>query len=104
MDTSGPVLHHCDSGPTNVVVDLKQLAADTSVGIIDWETAGYAPQRLGPSQIQDLSSYGITFLTGRIDPAVRTGGTEFKSSSGKKVVKRSVRQSQPHKHYNTHPY
>ncbi|TAQ89767.1 hypothetical protein B7494_g1915 [Chlorociboria aeruginascens] len=40
MDCSIFVLYHCDLGPGNIIVNL----ADRSIGIIDWETAGFVPR------------------------------------------------------------
>jgi len=40
MDCSIFVLYHCDLGPGNIIVNL----ADGSIGIIDWETAGFVPR------------------------------------------------------------
>lgn len=41
MDTSKLVFYHCDMGPTNVFLDT-----DTgSVSVIDWETAGFVPEK-----------------------------------------------------------
>ncbi len=39
MDCSALVFYHCDLGPTNILVDV----ATCSIGIIDWETAGFVP-------------------------------------------------------------
>jgi hypothetical protein len=39
MDCSTLVLYHCDLGPGNIII-----LADGSVGIIDWETAGFVPR------------------------------------------------------------
>ncbi|CAG8423436.1 unnamed protein product [Penicillium salamii] len=39
MDVSTLVFYHCDLGPTNILVDV----ATGSLGIIDWELAGYVP-------------------------------------------------------------
>lgn len=39
MDVSTLVFYHCDLGPTNLLVD----ASTGSLGIIDWELAGYVP-------------------------------------------------------------
>jgi len=41
MDCSAFVLHHCDMGPTNVIVDL---AKGCTVGLIDWEVTGFVPK------------------------------------------------------------
>ncbi|KAJ8128435.1 hypothetical protein O1611_g5198 [Lasiodiplodia mahajangana] len=41
MDSGDFVLHHCDMGPTNVIVDQTD---DCRVGIIDWEVTGYVPK------------------------------------------------------------
>ncbi|KAI1351213.1 kinase-like domain-containing protein [Xylaria sp. FL0043] len=40
MDCSSLVFYHCDLGPGNILLD----EADGSIGIIDWETAGYVPK------------------------------------------------------------
>ena len=40
MDCSTFVLYHCDLGPGNIIVNL----ADWSIGIIDWEMAGFVPR------------------------------------------------------------
>ncbi|KAK0629221.1 hypothetical protein B0T17DRAFT_524968 [Bombardia bombarda] len=40
MDMQSIVFAHCDLGPTNILVDT----AKGSVGIIDWEIAGYVPK------------------------------------------------------------
>ncbi|CAG8907990.1 unnamed protein product [Penicillium egyptiacum] len=39
MDVSTVVFYHCDLGPTNLLVDVST----GSLGIIDWELAGYVP-------------------------------------------------------------
>lgn len=39
MNVSRLVFYHCDLGPTNLLVDV----ATGSLGIIDWELAGYVP-------------------------------------------------------------
>lgn len=39
MDVSTLVFYHCDLGPTNLLVDTST----GSLGIIDWELAGYVP-------------------------------------------------------------
>ncbi|KAH7302883.1 kinase-like domain-containing protein [Stachybotrys elegans] len=39
MDCSALVFYHCDLGPSNILVD----PANGSIGIIDWETAGFVP-------------------------------------------------------------
>lgn len=39
MDTSTLVFYHCDLGPTNLLVN----PSTGSLGIIDWELAGYVP-------------------------------------------------------------
>lgn len=39
MDCSTLVFYHCDLGPSNILVDK----ANGSIGIIDWETAGFVP-------------------------------------------------------------
>lgn len=39
MDISTLVFYHCDLGPTNILVDVST----GSLGIIDWEIAGYVP-------------------------------------------------------------
>lgn len=39
MDVSSLVFYHCDLGPTNLLVDVST----GSLGIIDWELAGYVP-------------------------------------------------------------
>ncbi|KAI1120328.1 hypothetical protein F5Y10DRAFT_289997 [Nemania abortiva] len=41
MDCREFVLHHCDMGPYNVVVDQTDGCV---VGIIDWEATGYVPK------------------------------------------------------------
>ncbi|KAI8956825.1 hypothetical protein F5Y11DRAFT_129695 [Daldinia sp. FL1419] len=40
MDCSVFHFYHCDLGPGNIIVNL----ADRSIGIIDWETAGFVPK------------------------------------------------------------
>jgi hypothetical protein len=40
MDCSTFVFYHCDLGPGNILVD----PAEWSIGIIDWETAGFVPK------------------------------------------------------------
>lgn len=40
MDCSDLVLHHCDMGPQNIIVDLDTK----TIGIIDWEMAGFVPK------------------------------------------------------------
>ncbi|CRK45976.1 hypothetical protein BN1723_006817, partial [Verticillium longisporum] len=39
MDVSTLVFYHCDLGPKNILVDVST----GSLGIIDWELAGYVP-------------------------------------------------------------
>jgi aminoglycoside phosphotransferase len=41
MDCSKFVLHHCDMGPTNVIVDLAEAC---TVGLVDWEVTGFVPK------------------------------------------------------------
>ncbi|KAK8127941.1 hypothetical protein PG984_009049 [Apiospora sp. TS-2023a] len=41
MDCSSLVLHHCDLGPSNIVVDLSE---GCTVGVIDWEMTGFVPK------------------------------------------------------------
>lgn len=41
MDCSAFVLHHCDMGPTNVIVDRANGCA---VGLADFEMTGYVPK------------------------------------------------------------
>lgn len=43
MDYSDLVLSHNDMGPYNVIVNLARLDND-SVGVIDWEMAGFVPR------------------------------------------------------------
>lgn len=40
MDCSKFYFYHCDLGPGNIIVNL----AEGSLGIIDWETAGFVPR------------------------------------------------------------
>ncbi len=40
MDCSTFTFYHCDLGPGNIIVSL----AEGSIGIIDWETAGFVPK------------------------------------------------------------
>ncbi|KAI0554356.1 kinase-like domain-containing protein [Xylaria curta] len=40
MNCSSLVFYHCDLGPGNILLD----ESDGSIGIIDWETAGYVPK------------------------------------------------------------
>jgi aminoglycoside phosphotransferase len=40
MDCSSFVFYHCDLGPGNIIVDTSK----DSIGIIDWETAGFVPR------------------------------------------------------------
>ncbi len=40
MDCSSLLFYHCDLGPGNILFD----ESDGSIGIIDWETAGYVPK------------------------------------------------------------
>lgn len=40
MDCSTFVFYHCDLGPGNIIVNLE----NGSIGIIDWETAGFVPK------------------------------------------------------------
>ncbi|KAJ8132008.1 hypothetical protein O1611_g1621 [Lasiodiplodia mahajangana] len=40
MNCSSLVFYHCDLGPGNILLD----ESDGSIGIIDWETAGYVPR------------------------------------------------------------
>lgn len=35
--------YHCDMGPGNVIVDVKNDGCSISIGIIDWEIAGFVP-------------------------------------------------------------
>lgn len=41
MDCTDFVLHHCDMGPTNVIVDYTE---GCTVGLIDWEVTGFVPK------------------------------------------------------------
>ena len=40
MDCSSFIFYHCDLGPGNIIVNPKE----GSIGIIDWETAGFVPK------------------------------------------------------------
>lgn len=40
MDCSDLMLHHCDLGPQNIIVELTTK----TIGIIDWEMAGFVPK------------------------------------------------------------
>ncbi|MCJ1395219.1 hypothetical protein MMC18_008102 [Xylographa bjoerkii] len=40
MDCSTFLFYHCDLGPGNIIVN----SAEGSIGIIDWETAGFVPK------------------------------------------------------------
>lgn len=40
LDCSVFVFYHCDLGPGNIIVNL----AEGTIGIIDWETAGFVPR------------------------------------------------------------
>ena len=40
MDCSSFVFYHCDLGPGNIIVDPTTC----SIGILDWETAGFVPR------------------------------------------------------------
>lgn len=40
MDCSSFTFYHCDLGPGNIIVSLTE----GSIGIIDWETAGFVPK------------------------------------------------------------
>ena len=42
MDCSDLVFQHCDFGPTNLIVEKEPRLG--SVGVIDWEAAGYFPR------------------------------------------------------------
>ncbi|KAI0183532.1 hypothetical protein EV127DRAFT_376691 [Xylaria flabelliformis] len=42
MDCSSFVFYHCDLGPGNILIDEDN--DEFSIGIIDWETAGYVPR------------------------------------------------------------
>jgi len=41
MDCGSFVLHHCDMGPTKVIVDQTE---GCTVELIDWEVTGYVPK------------------------------------------------------------
>ncbi len=40
MDCSAFIFYHCDLGPGNIIVN----PTEGSIGIIDWETAGFVPK------------------------------------------------------------
>lgn len=40
MDCTSFVFYHCDLGPGNIIADLTK----DSIGILDWETAGFVPR------------------------------------------------------------
>lgn len=40
MDCSSFVFYHCDLGPGNIIVN----PTEGSIGILDWETAGFVPR------------------------------------------------------------
>ena len=40
LECSQLVFYHCDLGPGNIIVDLEKK----TIGIIDWETAGWVPK------------------------------------------------------------
>ncbi|CAG8976234.1 hypothetical protein HYALB_00012001 [Hymenoscyphus albidus] len=41
MNCDSFVLHHCDMGPTNVIIDLTE---GCKVGLVDWEVTGFVPK------------------------------------------------------------
>ncbi|KAK0739003.1 hypothetical protein B0T21DRAFT_284472 [Apiosordaria backusii] len=73
MDISSPfVFYHTDLGPTNIIVD----AESRSIGIIDWETAGYVPIEWVRTKFR-LSS-GMDFPQG--------DGEDYKSTDWRRLV------------------
>lgn len=58
MDISSFVFYHCDLGPDNILVD----PAKGSIGIIDWELAGYVPREWVKTKFN--LSPGLDFPTG----------------------------------------
>ncbi|OAQ69813.1 protein kinase-like protein [Pochonia chlamydosporia 170] len=61
MDVSQLVFHHCDLGPTNLLVD----PTTGSIGIVDWELAGYVPMEWVRTKFR--LSAGMDFSHGEDD-------------------------------------
>lgn len=61
MDVSQLVFYHCDLGPTNLLVD----PTTGSIGIIDWELAGYVPMEWVRTKFR--LSAGMDFSHGEDD-------------------------------------
>ncbi|KAK3692970.1 hypothetical protein B0T22DRAFT_525530 [Podospora appendiculata] len=57
IDPSLPIFYHCDLGPTNILVEPEK----GTIGIINWETAGYAPREWVRTKF--LLSSGMDFAT-----------------------------------------
>lgn len=73
MDVSTFVFYHCDLGPTNLLVDTST----GSLGIIDWELAGYNPIEWVRTKFR--LSAGMDFNRGD-DDSKRTGAAGFLST------------------------
>jgi hypothetical protein len=72
IDVSTFVFYHCDLGPTNLLVDTSI----GSLGIIDWELAGYVPIEWVRTKFR--LSAGMDFNYGDED-SKRTGAAELPS-------------------------
>ncbi|KAI0537384.1 kinase-like domain-containing protein [Xylaria digitata] len=64
MDCSSLVFYHCDLGPGNIILD----ECDGSIGIIDWETAGYVPREWIRTKFRCSSGLDLSERAGQSVP------------------------------------
>ncbi|KAI9052601.1 hypothetical protein LZ554_003944 [Drepanopeziza brunnea f. sp. 'monogermtubi'] len=65
LECSSFYFYHCDLGPGNVLIDT----ATNSIGIIDWETAGFVPKEWIRTKfrISGGMDFGVKDLSSRTD-------------------------------------
>ena len=57
MECSSFYFYHCDLGPVNIIVD----SATESIGLIDWEIAGFVPRDWIRTKFHCYSGHDLEF-------------------------------------------
>jgi hypothetical protein len=63
MDCSTLVFHHCDMNPGNIIWD----ATTRTVGVIDWETAGFVPKEWIRTKVRKSGAMMLECTDGEVD-------------------------------------
>lgn len=59
------MFHHGDIGPTNVLVDRDN---NDSIGVVDWEYAGFVPEAYVPLHVWTSAGYNLDLKGYNLDP------------------------------------